>query len=191
MVRGKSTVARSIILGISVLAAGCATIDGKPLYSLRIPPSHGDGNFRDISWRFPWPGCPVGYPIRGYVVKFPAFDLDEEYHAEFVVTDLHDISHDVGVYLVVDDPQPSETAELEIEVYDGKGQQLAHAKKILSGFGDRPSHIEPGDGAESGGELFLVRAQESESYTLRVKYRPDPALRARHGFVYLTCGGSA
>jgi hypothetical protein len=32
-----------VTLGIVLLTAGCATIDGRPLWPLRIPPSRGDG----------------------------------------------------------------------------------------------------------------------------------------------------
>lgn len=193
MIHGRSQIVRLINLGIMVLLTGCATIDGKPLYPLRIPPSRGDGNFRDISWRYPWPVLPFGIPLPGYVVKFPAFDLGEEYHAEFAVEDLHDIGQKVGVYLFVDRSQHSDVAQFEFEVCNSKGQSLAHANRALSEFTwSTPLGIERGDGSAlySLDESFF-RVQKGERYTLRVKYRPDPALRTRQGFVYLQCGGSA
>ena len=192
MVSGRQTVSGSAIVGIILLTAGCATIDGRPLWPLRIPPSRGDGNFRDISFRFPWPSLPVGIPIPGYEVKFPTFDLGEEYHAEFVVSDLHDIGSKAGVYLFVGGPRHYDgehrlQAAFDFEVRNAKGQLMAHAKKPLGEF--TWSTNGDGWGLYSLDQSFF-RVHKGERYTLRVRYRPDPVLRARQGFVYLQCGGS-
>ena len=191
----------SIILGTVLMSAGCATIDGKPLYPLRIPPSHGDGEFHDISWRFPWPDFPIGAPVPGYVVKFPAFDLGKEYHHEFVVEGLHDLKQEVGVYLFIDAPWYSGfddeirqlQAEFEFEVLNTKGQIITHAKKPLSELTwSSPLGIK---GFENGCALYspedsFFQVHKDERYTIRVVYRPDPAFHVHQGFVYLRCGGS-
>jgi len=201
MASGRLTLSGSTILGMVLLSAGCATIDGKPLWPLRIPPSRGDGDFRDISWRFPWPSLPVGLPVPGYVVRFPTFDLGEDYQREFAVADLHDIKQKVGVYLFVsvpwhphfDDDKRQLQAEFEFEVRDAKGQIVAHAKNPLSKLiWSTPLGIE---GCEDGYALYSLeesffQVHKGERYTLRAVYRPDPTLRAHQGFVYLQCGGS-
>lgn len=194
------TLCNLAILGILSLWTGCATMDGKPLVALRIPPSSGDGNFRDISWRFPWPSLPVGLPVTGYVVKFPAFDLGEEYHAEFAVKDLHDIDKRVWVYLLVDvgrfsdDETQQLQATFEFEVLDGKGQTVAHAKNRLGELTwSTPLGVSDSSPDSSGLYSFkesFFQVHKGENYTLRVQYHPDPALRSRRGFVYLQSGGS-
>jgi hypothetical protein len=205
---GRNAVAL-VILGIVLLTAGCATIDGRPLWPLRIPPSRGDGEFHDISWHFPWPCLPVGMPVPGYVVKFPAFSLDDEYQAEYVVEDLHDIGAGVGVYLFVgglegalsgdeallnDDLQKGVQAQFGFEVRDSQGRLVAHAEKPLGQLTwSTPSGVSNGHrggwALYADGESFF-RVHKGERYTIRIHYRPDPAFRACQGFVDLECGGS-
>lgn len=198
MVLAQRTARGSMILGFLLLAAGCATIDGRTVYTLRVPPSHGDGEFADTSWRFP-NNCPLGMPVLGYNVRFPAFDLGAQYDHEFVVHDLHEIGPKVGVYLFVDGPVPSDAeqhqvrAEFAFEVRDSIGQVIAHLDQPIGKLiWTTPAHI---DGAGNGAGLYSLdesffQVHRGEHYTLRVKYRPDPALRGRRGLVYLNCGGS-
>jgi len=199
MVLAQRTAKGSMILGVLLLVAGCATIDGRSVYNLRVPPSHGDGEFSDTSWRYPWPSCPFGMAVLGYNVRFPAFDLGEAYNHEFVVEDLHEIGPKVGVYLFVDGPVPTDAeqhqlhAEFAFEVRDSSGQLIAHLNKPIGELTwTTPAHI---DGGGDGAGLYSLdesffKVHRTERYTLRVRYRPDPALRGRRGLVYLNCGGS-
>ena len=176
-------------------------IVGKFSYLPQLSPSRGDGDFHDISWRFP-PGFPIGLPVPGYVVNFPAFDLDKEYQHEFVVENLPDLKQDVGVYLFAtvpwdsfqtDNKKSQLQAEFEFEVLNSEGQVVAHTKKPLSELTwSTPPGInrhDDGYALYSFGESSF-QSHKDERYTLRVSYRPDPTLHARQGFVYLECGGS-
>jgi hypothetical protein len=189
-----------VTFAIAASTAGCATIDGRPMVFSEVPPSHGDGNFRDISWRYPWPEFHVGLPVPGFLIKFPGFDLSREYDAEFVVDDLHDIGSKVGVYLCVNDPDDRcrndntrklLQASFEFEVRDSKGRLLTHAQKLLGEYSwCDPSRVGGrGCGLYSLEESFFS-ARAGEHYTIHVHYQPDPVLRDLWGCVYLECGGS-
>jgi hypothetical protein len=80
---------------VCLSVSGCLSV--RPL-----PPHQGDGIFQDTSWRFPYNH--LGVPVRGYQVLFPEFNLGEAYDAEFKVEGLPDIGKEVGVYLLLSDP---------------------------------------------------------------------------------------
>jgi hypothetical protein len=87
------------------------------------------------------------------------------------------------------------SAVWEVEVCDSQNRVITSVKKPLSdltwstplrqeGYGIY-AHSSPTDG---NGSHFTSR--KGESYTLRVRYRPDAELRPFRGRIYLECGGS-
>jgi len=157
-----------------------------------LPPHQGDGTFKDISFHFPYDE--FGFPIRGYLITFPEFDLGKHYEGEFRVADLPAIEEPVGVFLSVSDPDakirelPHKLVAIwEFEVLDSEGRIVSNVEKPLRDFvWSEPSRL--GDAYGIYGPFFQTR--EGEWYTIRVRYRPDPQLRRFKGRVYLECGGS-
>src|SRR5262245_12427308 len=87
------------VVAVSALAlAGAAAV-----YDLLGPmrplgPHRGDGVFEDLSRR-------AGpFPVLGYRVGFPEFDLGQAHESTYQVAGLPGLGRDCGVYLAIPDP---------------------------------------------------------------------------------------
>ena len=200
MMLGKGFLCGLLLLVLITFSSGCVAVNGKPFRLMPQPSSCGDGKYQDISWLFPRPDFPIGLPVLGYRVNFPAFNLDNTYEQVYVVENLPNYHTDVHVLLLVNAPdgfRPDEDkqrlqADIEYEICDAKGQVLVHARESLaemqwtgkSNFGPYTHGYEL---KIPGGTSFPYRRWKR--YTLRVKYRPDQALRGGEGLNYLEWGG--
>lgn len=162
-----------------------------------LHPHRGDGDFRDISFRWPW--GTFGLAIRGYTITFPTFTLGEPYEAEFYMRELPDISTKPVVYLCIADPKRSLrgdeerkrlTAEIAFDMLDQDGKPVCHVvMPIAKMYWAAP---------EGGGDCYGLYAlpdshfasRKNGQYKLRVAYRPDRLLSGFRGFVHVRCGGS-
>ena len=93
--RIRGTPARITSVVPLALATVLLTLAGYSVYSRvtrpdPLPPHHGDGTFKDISWQFSPDGL-FSFPLYGYEIAFPTFNLREKYETEFKIKDLPDI----------------------------------------------------------------------------------------------------
>jgi hypothetical protein len=172
------------------LAFACAGL-GYACFSLpAIRPHQGDGVFQDLSWR-------AGiFPITGYSISFPEFDLANEYQASFRFSGVPNIRKKCGVYLAIRDPKgywdederiKQLKATMQLELLDSRGATVLKVRGKLKDFiwyGSRDIH-----GLYRLKESFFS-PETAEEYTLKIAYRPDPKLASFKGFGYLLCGGS-
>jgi hypothetical protein len=163
-----------------------------------LPPHHGDGTFKDISWRFSPDGL-LSVPLYGYEISFPTFNLRDKYETEFKMKDLPDIGNDVIVYLCVADPEhryrsdsarEGLTASIQFDISDEHGKSICHVAKPLA----KMYWANPEGGADCYGLYSLPESvfmsQKATQYRLHVRYSPDPKLVGFRGFVYIRCGGT-
>jgi hypothetical protein len=163
-----------------------------------LPPHHGDGTFKDISWRFSPDGL-LSFPLYGYEIVFPTFNLGDKYETEFKMTDLPDIGKDVVVYLCVADPEHRYRsdaardrliARVQFDISDEYGKLVCHVAKPLA----KMYWADPEGGADCYGLYSLPESvfvsRKGTQYRLHVRYLPDPQLACFRGFVYIRCGGS-
>jgi len=168
------------LLGLGALGSFCVWSCGLP----PIPPHRGDGEFRDISHR-------AGpFPLRGYTVSMPEFDLGQPLEAEYRVAGLAEIGPECGVHLAIRGFNGSGNGlggELRLELIDSKERAVVSVAGKLGdytwwGFNDVNVLY------QSGKSFF--RPDPQESYRIRFSYTPDPRLAGQKGFVYLRCGGN-
>jgi len=157
----------------------------------------GDGQFRDISWRFPW--VIIGIPVPGYSITFEQFDLSKGYIDSYTLEKVPVIGKDVVLYLCVADPRHALRddlarqrlkAEVQFDVVDEHGKSECHVDKPLA----KMYWADPEGGADCYGLYSLPESvfvsRKGAQYKLRVRYSPDPQLSGFRGFVYIRCGGS-
>ena len=158
-------------------------------------PHTGDGEFRNISWRFPWQN--LGLPVPGYSIHFPRFDLGHSFEATYHFADLPDLGKPTGIYLCVNNPAADggyidrelTTANFRFELQDDRGVVIAAIDRPLSKM------IRTNDGGQNCwcfydlDHSFFHTIRESR-YRLRVRYVPDSELSSLEGFVFVRCGGS-
>ena len=72
-----------LFLLVSVLGSALGVYLCSNLIMWPIAPHVGDGQFRDISWRFPW--LTVGIPVTGYSITFEQFDLSQGYSDSYTL----------------------------------------------------------------------------------------------------------
>lgn len=177
--------------GVKIAVAACLLAGGLFLAHRLLLPSvvapQGDGRFQDISF-FAGP-----FPIRGYSVSMPEFDLSTPFEAEYHVSGLSNIGQDCGVFLRFDDHGRgswSDTkkvgGQLHLDVMDSQGRAVADASGRLGDFIWWESQNHHG--------LYQMKSSffapdPSEKYRVRVSYDPDPRLAGFRGFVYLESGG--
>lgn len=162
-----------------------------------IPPHVGDGQFRDLSFRFPW--AIAGIPIPGYSITFKQLDLSRGYTASYTLAKVPDIGEEVVLYLCVADPHHALrddmarqrlTAEIQLDVEDEHGTLVCHVDKPLA----KMYWAYPTGGADCYGLYSLPESvffsRKDAQYRLRVRYSPDPQLSGFRGFVYIRCQGS-
>jgi hypothetical protein len=166
--------------GVSFIYSACALPP--------IAPHRGDGVFADISRR-------AGpFPLRGYTVTMPEFDLGQPFQAEYHLAGLTDIGQTCGVHLAFLDPRWSiddqaikqMAGELRIEVSDSQGRSVLEVTGRLSdyiwaGVGDLRYLYQM--------NKSFFRPERREEYRLEFSYTPGARLEGRKGFVHLRCGG--
>jgi len=193
-VRRRTIVLLVVSMPISVLIAFlCSKLIMRP-----ITPHVGDGQFQNISWRFPW--GTVGIPITGYSITFERFDLAKGYTASYTLEKVPDIGKCLEVYLCVVDSRRtlrdestrrSLQAEIQFDVFDEHGRLVCHVKKPIA----QMDWADPQGGTDCYGLYSLGQSQffsrKDMKYTLHVRYSPDPQLSGFRGFVFVRCGGFA
>ena len=172
-----------IALAVGLLL-GCFFITRRLLLP-PVPAHRGDGSFQDISW-FAGP-----FPIRGYSITMPEFNLSEPFQAEYHLASLTDIGT-CGIYLAIRDRHwSSETkllgGRLQLELLDSQGRIVVHVSGRMGEFiwstSDQQAALYQLDKS-----FFTPDAREE--YRLRASYTPEPSLAGYKGFVYLRSGGS-
>jgi hypothetical protein len=161
-----------------------------------VRPHQGDGEFKNISWRFPYPY--FGLPIAGYTIDFPRFDLAKEFHDSYRLADLPILENQPMIYLAVTDPDKrwrdaaarrKLTARVQFEVRDEQGKLVYEVDQSLG----KMIWADPEGGKGSYGVYMLEPRfipRGGARYLLRVHYTPDSALSGMEGFVHIRCGGS-
>ena len=154
-----------------------------------VAPHHGDGKFQKLSrWAGP-------FPLPGYSISMPTFDLGQPFQAEYQVARLTDIGRDCGVHLAVADPQDHwllhDTRRLEgnlaLQLIDSNGVVIVSTSGRLGEYtwmGWNNIH------ALYQLDRSFFRPNPSERYRLILTYDPDPNLAGYQGFAYLLCRAS-
>jgi hypothetical protein len=151
----------------------------------------GDGAFQNLSRR-------AGpFPIPGYSIRMPEFDLAQPFSAEYRVAGLTDIGRECGVYLAIHDsadhwlrsPTRQLRGNVRLELFDSGGRPVVQVEGELGTFiwmdrGDQPGL----HGLYKMDESFFY-PRSREEYVLRLSYLPDPKLIGYKGCAYLLCGG--
>jgi hypothetical protein len=168
-----------VFAGASFLFTNCRM---KP-----VAPHQGDGEFQNLSrWAGP-------FPLPGYSISMPSFDLGQPFRAEYQVAGLTDIGRECGVPLAVSDPQTdwgfgkSATmldGSLELELLDSKGTVIVSTRGRLGeytwmGWNDIRALY------KSHGSFF--KTDPRERYRFLFTYEPDPKLAGYRGYAYLLC----
>jgi hypothetical protein len=160
-----------------------------------VPPPVGDGQFKNISWRFPWKT--VGIPIVGYSITFASLDLSRAHDVSYNVEHLPEIGKSAVVYFcIVDDSRTLQSDEArrqlkatcDIDIVDGKGQSVCHVVRSLA----QMYWADPEGGRNTYGLYTMDSVFEyggDEEYRIRVRYSSDAKLQGFQGFVYIRCGG--
>jgi hypothetical protein len=182
-----------VLVLISVLGAYLCSI----LIMWPITAHVGDGQFRDISWRYPW--VTVGTPVTGYSITFEQFDLSKSYTASYTLEKVPDIGKDVYLYLCVADPRHTLRADvtrqrlkakIHFDVADEHGNSVCHVDKPLA----KMYWADPEGGADCYGLYSLPESvfvsRKGAQYRLHIRYSPDPQISGFRGFVFIRCGGS-
>jgi hypothetical protein len=149
-----------------------------------FPPYKGEGEFRNISFRFP---CRAyGIAIPGYSVKFSKFDLSRDFTASYLLRDLPVIDqHSAGIYLGIRDRDQKWNeyavkqlkAELEFTVHDSAGKIVRQAKYPLTQF----NWGESGQYELTVDESFFDPAPGA-AYELQIRYSGDPQFGSQQGY---------
>ena len=168
-----------------------------PLSTRRLHARPAEGEFRDISLRFPWPL--FGIRVPGYEITFDQFDLSKPYSADYRIGELPEIARTpADVFLCVEDPggrfshdaDRRLSARVTIDVLDERGSNACHVEERLADMRwSWPTRHAPVFGLYSEGSFFFPRG--GAAYRVRVRYIPDPRLSGHRGFVYMMCGGKA
>jgi hypothetical protein len=162
-----------------------------------LRPHHGDGKFKDISWRWPWGTS--GIPVRGYTIMFPTFALRDKYENDFHIRNLPDIGGCPVVYLCINDPEgrlsrdvarKQLTARVYFDVLDENGRSVCQVDQSLAKM-----YWADSEGAANCYGLYMLpdscfSVRKGGRYLLHVRYTSDSQLSDFRGFVYIRCGGS-
>ena len=152
-----------------------------------IPPHRGDGQFQDLSHR-------AGpFPLRGYNISMPDFDLGSPQRAEYRFAGLSNIGQHCGVYLAIRDEHRrwqgwADRKELDgglsIELVDSQRKEVVRVSGRLGEFiwygFDKVHALYKMDKS-----FFTPRTDEE--YRLLFSYQPDAKLAGYKGYVYLEC----
>jgi hypothetical protein len=152
-----------------------------------IPSHRGDGTFTDLSRRaFP-------FPLPGYSISMPEFDLGGPFQAEYRLAGLSKTGQDAVVYLAIHDP--GNTLDSRPRGVDGSVRlELVNSQdRVLVDVG---GSLDRYTWASSLDYYRLYKLHESsftpdprEEYRLRITYSPDSWLAGYKGFAYVRCGG--
>jgi hypothetical protein len=156
-----------------------------------IPAHNGAGIFTDTSRR-------VGpFPVPGYTISMPDFDLSQPYEAEYRLSRVPKIGSSCGLHLAIRDhdggwwaASPSDTqqlgGQLRLQLLDSEGRAVINTSGTL------------GDYIWSGFKDLIVLYQTNKSsfrpdlqqeYRAHIWYTPDAQLAGYKGFVYFRAGG--
>jgi hypothetical protein len=146
----------------------------------------GDGVIEDDScWFFT-------YPLPGYFITFPLFDLDRPFDETYSISNLP-VLDDVGVYLIVEsencfDDKKLQTlhAKIEFTLTDSKGEVALEVNSYLKDMSWMYKH----HGVVDGHRLYNLDTSfftpiKHEIYKLHVQYFPDETLTHRKGYVFI------
>jgi hypothetical protein len=191
---------RILALVCALSLSGCTYWPSGTYFKHGISQYRGEGSIRDVSQRS---GLVSG---RGYVVQLEHFDLGSAYEKQFQVANLPTIVNSrVEICLAVEGEEISRlsiasfdtlrrrlVAELTISLTDSAGVTVTQlSTNVGTMWWSSPVHGYSGHWLyDQKGSFFTPRPEET--YSLRVRYSPDAALRGKHGCIYLYsgCGGS-
>jgi hypothetical protein len=146
----------------------------------------GDGIIEDISGRY------LVYPMPGYSITFPLFDLGQPFEDTYSISNLPDLN-DVGIYLVVesdsyvgDEERKTLHSKVELTLIDSKGKVALEHNSYLKDMTWMYEH----HGVIDGHRLYNLNTTffspiKCERYKLHIKYSPDEALAHRKGHVLI------
>ena len=151
-----------------------------------IPSHRGDGLFEDLSRRM---GI---FPMRGYRISMPEFDMARQFEAEYQLAGLSDIGCEAVLYLGIHDaPEdefhlPSGNGKVRLELVDSRGRARVNVSGRLDWYTCMVTthllalYMLPGS---------RFTPEPKEEYRLHLSYSPDPNLAGYKGFAYIQCGG--
>jgi hypothetical protein len=172
----------SMTVALCAMLCSCAADARRPYLKREIAEYRGDGEIRDISFRFLW------YKIKGYEIIFPPFSLNQPITAEYAIENLPALPH-CGIYFSVNGPDYNRSiGHWRMVILDDSGVAI----KEVSTDTDKLTWTNYPSGAYSlydvDNSFFDPKA--NQRYRIRIEFSMSSPNTVGTGALFIKCGGS-